>query len=92
MHAQVYPPFNDRFKETIKEGSVYNLSYFRARNSGANYRPVANDLMLVFTKWTKIEEVVNIPPSFPLYAYSLASMDDLQARMDGRGQFSGKEC
>jgi replication factor A1 len=90
MHAQLYPPFSDRFKESIKEGIVCYLSYFRARNSDTNYRPVANDLMLVFTKWTKIEEVVYIPPSFLLYAYSLASMDELQARMDGRGQFS--EC
>jgi hypothetical protein len=35
---------------------------------------------------------MNIPPAFPLYAYSLASMDELQARIDGRGQFSGKKC
>jgi replication factor A1 len=43
--------------------------------------PVRNDHMLVFAKWTKIEEVMNIPPDFPLYAYSLASMDELQARI-----------
>jgi replication factor A1 len=88
----VYPPFSDRFKECIKEGNVYNFSYFRARNSGTNYKPVANDQMLVFTKWTKIAEVMNIPPAFPLYAYSLSSTDELQARIDRKGQFSGKKC
>jgi hypothetical protein len=35
--------------------------------------------------------VVVIPPAFPLYAYSLAFIDELHARIDGRGQFSGKE-
>jgi replication factor A1 len=81
MHAQVYSPFTGRFKECTKEGNVYNFSYFRARNSSSNYMPVRNDHMLVFAKWTKIEEVMNIRPDFPLYAYSLASMDELQARI-----------
>jgi replication factor A1 len=90
MHAQVYPPATDRFKKCIKEGGVYIFLYFRARSSGNNYKPIANDQMLVFSKWTKIEEVISVPPAFPVYVYSLASMEELQARIDKREQFTGK--
>ncbi|CAO2164898.1 unnamed protein product, partial [Urochloa humidicola] len=81
IHAQLYPNASDHFKQCVKEGGVYNFTYFKVKNSGDNYKPVANDLMLSFSKWTKIEEVVDVPPAFPLYTYSLASMDQLQARV-----------
>ncbi|CAN6278498.1 unnamed protein product [Urochloa humidicola] len=84
IHAQLYPAASDHFKQGVKEGGVYNFFYFRVKNSGDNYKPVANDLMLSFSKWTKIEEVVDAPPAFPLYTYSLASMDQLQAHVGSR--------
>jgi replication factor A1 len=46
--------------------------------------------MLCFSKWTKIEEVVDIPPAFPMYTYSIASMEQLQERVDSRALFTGK--
>jgi len=61
------------FKNHVKEGGVHTFSYFRVRASNIYYRPVENDQMLVFTKWTKVEEVLVVPPAFPMYAYSLAS-------------------
>ncbi|CAO2207700.1 unnamed protein product [Urochloa humidicola] len=87
-HAQLYPtasdPTNDKFKQSVEEGGVYTFFYFRVKNSGDNYKPVANDLMLSFSKWTKIEKVVDVPPAFLMYTYSLASMDQLRARMGSR--------
>ena len=59
------------------------------KNSNDYYKPVENDLMLIFSKWTKFEEVVNIPPAFPVYVYSLASMEQLQARVESRVLFTG---
>jgi len=80
----------DRFKQCIKEGNVYIFFYFRVKNSNDYYKPVENDLMLIFSKWTKFEEVVNIPPAFPVYVYSLASMEQLQARVESRVLFTGE--
>ena len=73
IHAQVYPPADELFKNRVKEGGVYTFSYFRVRASNIYYKPVENDQMLVLTKWTKVEEVLVVPPAFPMYAYSIAS-------------------
>ncbi|XP_039841476.1 replication protein A 70 kDa DNA-binding subunit B-like isoform X2 [Panicum virgatum] len=88
IHAQVYPPTDELFKNRVKEGGVYTFSYFRVRASNIYYKPVENEEMLVFTKWTKVEEVLAVPPAFPMYAYSIASQEQLQARIDSRAQFT----
>jgi replication factor A1 len=90
MHAQVYPAHSDRFKEMVREGRVYNFCYFRIKNVGS-YRPVPNDLMATFSTWTTIEEVAEIPPAFPEYVYTLASMQEIQSRVDSIAIFTG-EC
>jgi len=38
-----------------------------------------------------VEEVLAVPPAFPMYAYSIASPEQLQARIDTRTQFTGKQ-
>ena len=73
IHAQVYPPADELFKNRVKEGGAYTFSYFWVRASNIYNKPVENDQMLVFTKWTKVEEVLVVPPAFPMYAYSIAS-------------------
>jgi len=50
IHAQVYPPADELFKNRVKEDGVYTFSYFRVRASNIYYKPVENDQMLVFTK------------------------------------------
>jgi len=72
------------FKNRVKEDGVYTFSYFRVRASNIYYKPVENDQMLVFTKWTKVEEVLAVPPAFPMYVYSIASQEQLQALIDSR--------
>ena len=91
IHAQVYPPADELFKNRVKEGGVYTFSYFRVRASNIYYKPVENDQMLVFTKWTKVEEVLAVPPAFPMYVYSIASQEHLQVLIDSRAQFTGKQ-
>jgi hypothetical protein len=88
IHAQIYPPDHVQFKPLIEEGKVYNLSYFRVRAS-RKYRPVDNDHMINFTKWTSLEEVVEIPPAFPMYTYSLTPLDQLPQRAEDTTFFTG---
>jgi replication factor A1 len=47
--------------------------------------------MATFSKWTTIEEVAEIPPAFPEYVYTLASMQEIQSRVDSIAIFTG-EC
>jgi replication factor A1 len=81
MHAQAYPLAAEQIKEVIKEGKVYNICYFRVRKCG-NYKPVETDMMMFFSKWTKVEERIQVPPAFPEIVYTLASMEQIQSRAE----------
>jgi replication factor A1 len=73
----------------IKEGGMYNFSCFKVKNS-RNYKLVANNVMLSFSKWTTIEEVVKVPPGFPAITYSLTPIEQVRAHLDNNGYFTGK--
>jgi replication factor A1 len=47
----------------LKEGKVYNLSFVQIKKVNIMYKPVENDIMINFTRWTTVEEVVEIPPA-----------------------------
>ncbi|CAN6216529.1 unnamed protein product [Urochloa humidicola] len=49
IHAQIYPPNDEKFRE-VEEGGVYIFYYFQVKNCSGNYKPVANDQMLSFSK------------------------------------------
>jgi replication factor A1 len=46
--------------------------------------------MISFTRWTTVEEVIEIPPAFPEIVYFLTPMEKLQSRVDSRESFTGK--
>lgn len=92
IHATIYPPFIEKFRPLIKEGSVYNMTYFRVRASNNLYKPVPNDIMITFTNWTKLEQVIEIPPAFPTLTYSLTHIEQIHSRIDHKDYYTGKRC
>jgi replication factor A1 len=73
----------------IKEGNVYNVSYFQIKKANRMYKPVDNDIMIGFTKWTTIEELIEVPPAFPEIVYSLTPFDQLTTLVDIKEYFIG---
>ncbi|KAL5658487.1 hypothetical protein ACJX0J_031650, partial [Zea mays] len=92
IHAAIFPPVIQKFKPLIKEGVVYNITYFRVRASNNLYKPVFNENMITFTNWTKLEEVVEVPPAFPMLTYSLTPMDQLHLCVDHREYYTDGLC
>jgi replication factor A1 len=90
VHAQIYPPLPERFKHLLKEGKVYNLSFVQIKKVNRLYKPVENDIMINFTRWTTVEEIISIPPAFPILTYSLTPIEKLPSRVDSREYFTGK--
>ncbi|KAL5662343.1 hypothetical protein ACJX0J_029468, partial [Zea mays] len=88
IHATIYPPFIEKFRPLIKEGSVYNMTYFRVRASNNLYKPVPNDIMITFTNWKKLEQVIEIPPAFPTLTYSLTHIDQIHSRIDHKDYYT----
>jgi len=47
-----------------------------------NYNLVPNSSMINFTRWTSVEEVVDILLAFPTYTYSLTPIEQVHTRVD----------
>ncbi|XP_025820266.1 uncharacterized protein LOC112896492 [Panicum hallii] len=88
IHAQIYPPITEMFKPLIKEGSVYNISFIQVKKSNRMYKPVKNDIIINFTRWTTVEEVVEVPTAFPVITYSLTPIDKLPSHVEDREYFT----
>lgn len=45
--------------------------------------------MINFTRWTGIEEYVDVPAGFGHYAYTLTPYQELRSRVDRKDSFTG---
>lgn len=61
----------------------------QVRNARDLYRPVDHPYLMRFTAHTKVYEIKPIPAHFPQYAYSLATFEVLNTRIDENAYCSG---
>jgi hypothetical protein len=87
--AYIYPPLNELFGPVITEGKVYYLTYYWVKPSSKTYKPVNNKISINFTKWSTLQECINVPDNFPRYAYSLTPYNELRTRIDRKDSFTG---
>jgi replication factor A1 len=59
----------------LKEGRVYNLSFFQVKKANRLYKPVQNDIMISFTDG---------------FTYSLTPIEKLPSVLDNKEYFTGK--
>lgn len=78
------------FKPLLTEGKVYYLDSYRVKTSNKSYRPVANPLMTTFTKWTSVEQCLDVPFNFPTVVYSLTPLNEVSNFVDKNESFVGK--
>lgn len=76
-------------KELLKEGHVYAFSRFLVCPNKSKYRAVDSKFMIELTYYTRIQELNDVPPDFPVYAYKLVSFTDLPAYVGETRTFVG---
>lgn len=59
----------------------------RVKNANRSYKPVANELMITFTRWTTVEECIEVPIDFPTVVFSLTPFDDVAKFVDNNDFF-----
>jgi replication factor A1 len=74
----------------LQEGKVYNISFIQIKKVNKMYKPIENDIMINFTRWSTVEEVVEIPPAFPVLTYSLTPIEKLPSLVDIKEYFTGR--
>lgn len=89
IYAQIYKPAIEILKPLIQEQKVYYIDSFTVRYANRSYRPVENGLMILFSKWTTLEECIDPPADFPSVTFSLTSFQDIPALVDKTQSYVG---
>lgn len=89
IHVQIYPPALISLRTLVEEGRVYYFDSFSVKNANRTYRPVANPLMITFTKWTTLEECIDVPEDFPTITFSLTPFEDVPSLVDKNSFYVG---
>lgn len=82
IHVQIYPSVMNRFKSVLHEGKVYYIDSFSVKYANRTYRPVTNLLMILFTKWTTLEECIDVLGDYPGITFSLTPFQDIPSLID----------
>lgn len=81
-HVQMYRGAIEVLKPLIHEGNVYYIESFTVKDANRTYRPVSNDFMILFSKWTTLEECIDIPADFPAITFSLTPFQEIPSLVD----------
>lgn len=82
IHVQIYPSVMNRFKSVLHEGKVYYIDSFSVKYANRTYRPVTNPLMILFSKWTTLEECIDVLGDYPGITFSLTPFQDIPSLID----------
>jgi hypothetical protein len=79
----------DTYKIQTREGGVYIIKNFKVQEA-SNYRPLSNNLKIIFIYTTSVKEVKQSSIKFPKYHFEFATKDVLMERENKVLQCSGK--
>jgi hypothetical protein len=81
----------DSFKSQIKENCIYSIKNFKVQQTTI-YRPVENELKIIFVYNTKIKELIELSKKYPEFYFEFATIDLLLVRESKDKQCPGKVC
>jgi hypothetical protein len=91
IHAVIWKSMIDSFKSQIKENCIYSIKNFKVQQTTI-YRPVENELKIIFVYNTKIKELIELSKKYPEFYFEFATIDLLLVRESKDKQCSGKVC
>ena len=87
VHATIWKNLIDTYRAKINEGSIYAFSNFKVVDS-TKYRPVSNEIKIIFLFNIKLKEMKGSSDNFPDYYFEFANKDTLQERLEKDQQCS----
>ena len=88
IHATIWKNLIDTYKSKINESSIYIFNNFKVVES-TKYRPLTNEIKIIFAYNTKVKEVKGSSNKFPDYYFEFAARETLQERLEKDRQCSG---
>jgi hypothetical protein len=72
IHASIRKNFAQRFRPLFNEGCVYEIKNFIVEEYKVKYRPVHNQVKILFMSTTSVSKIHGIDHSIPQYGFELA--------------------
>lgn len=89
IHAIIRNNIAKKFKPLLQEGKFYELSYFQVVDGNALYRPVDNDIKIMFTLKTSIKEIKEVDVDIPRHKFEFVDYNKIHERVNKHVQLSG---
>ncbi|KAK4593214.1 hypothetical protein RGQ29_017377 [Quercus rubra] len=90
IHAIIRNNIAKKFKPLLQEGKFYELSYFQVVDGNALYRPIDNDIKIMFTLKTSIKEIKEIDVDIPRHKFEFVDYNKIHERVNKHVQLSGE--
>ena len=89
MHGVINKSYIEKFRSFIQEGNVYTITNVRVTQAAQKFRPVENDMVILFSPTTNIEKIKD-DPDIPKYCFNFTDIDTLGRREGVDTYLSGK--
>jgi hypothetical protein len=80
IHASIRKNFAQRFRPLFNEGSVYAIKNFIVEEYRAKFRPVHNEVKIIFMSTTSVSKINGIDHAIPHYGFELADYETIASR------------
>nr|ADB85379.1 putative retrotransposon protein [Phyllostachys edulis] len=79
IYAEIPKEHVEAKRVLLQEEHIYTFRRFLVSPNKGKYRPVDSDYMIEIGYYTEIEELFDAAPTFPMYAYTLTPLENLDS-------------
>ena len=80
IHASIRKSLPQSFRPQLIEGSIYTITKFLVEEYKGNYRPVHNDLKILFNSTTSVTKFKGFDHSIPQFQFEFADYGTIASR------------
>ncbi|KAK7859331.1 hypothetical protein CFP56_006867 [Quercus suber] len=92
MHAIVRKNVFQKFSAILREGGTFIISNFKVIVTNKGYRPVSNDLNIIFLLTTSVKECNEESELIPMHAFEFAKYNCINNRLNDNSYLTDKLC
>ncbi|CAI0447732.1 unnamed protein product [Linum tenue] len=87
--VQIPPLLMKIFQPLLKDQEVYTFSNFKVQSAPVEYRPIANDNIIIFSGKTSVQQIPDVPRSIPTFKFTFMNAAQIKRNLNKIDILSG---
>ncbi|CAL1412404.1 unnamed protein product [Linum trigynum] len=87
--VQIPPLLMKIFQPLLKDQEVYTFSNFKVQSAPQEYRPIANDNIIIFSGKTSVQQIPDVPRSIPTFKFTFMNAAQIKRNLNKIDILSG---